>query len=67
MKNSRGKEFCAWTKDAQESIVVERGVWWRINYTLKALAREAAPTRDEHMALADLTSYASLRAFAPPT
>ena len=49
------------------SAAVERGVWWRINYTLKALAREAAPTRDEHMALADLTSYASLRAFAPPT
>ena len=49
------------------SAAVERGVWWRINYTLKALDREAAPTRDEHMALADLTTYASMRAFAPPT
>jgi hypothetical protein len=49
------------------SAALERGVWWRINYTLQALAREAAPTRDEHMALADLTTYASMRAFAPLT
>ena len=36
-------------------------VWWRTDqllYTLKALDREASPTRDrEHMVLADLTSY----------
>jgi hypothetical protein len=49
------------------SAAVERGVWWRINYTLQALNRQAAPTRDEHMALADLTTYASMRAFAPLT
>jgi len=49
------------------SAAVERGVWWRINYTLQALNRQAAPTRDERMALADLTTYASMRAFAPLT
>ena len=38
------------------SAAVERGVWWRIIYTLQALSMQArAPTRYEHMmALADL-------------
>ena len=49
------------------SAAIERGVWWRIDYTLQALDRRAAPTGDEHMALADLTAYASMRAFAPLT
>ena len=49
------------------SAAVERGVWWRIKYTLQALDWRAAPEVDAHMVLSDLSCYSAARAFPTPS
>ena len=48
------------------SAALERGVWWRVQYTLRALEWRAAPEEDVHMVLSDLSCYSAARVFAAP-
>jgi hypothetical protein len=48
------------------SAAVERGVWWRVKYTLQALGWGAGREADVHMVLSDLSVYSAARAFAAP-
>ena len=48
------------------SAALERGGWWRVQYTLRALEWRAAPEEDVHMVLSDLSCYSAARVFAAP-
>jgi hypothetical protein len=53
------------------SAALERGVWWRVQYTLRALEWRAAQEVDVHMVLSDLSCYSAARVSllfsAPPS
>ena len=51
------------------SAAVERGVWWRVKYTLEALKWGAEPEADVHVLVSDLPCSSARRAFAaaPPS
>jgi hypothetical protein len=48
------------------SAAVERGVWWRVKYTLQALGWATGREADAHLVLSDLSCYSAARVFSAP-